>query len=243
MKTYLVSPPFTLPCDEKNIREHHVFNVCGVIYTSNHKTDGIYLPADDRRHYVAWSERTEKDFGDAYWKKLWTWYGDGGFENVATFLEEKVDLSDFDPKAPPPKTAAFYAIVGAGEAPEYGDFADALDALRSRPRYGSNEPPGPRPDVLTLDAIISQATSDSFKEWLKDPKYRRIIPERLERCNYVQVRNLGADDGYWRIEKRRRVVYGRKELPELEQRKAAVKLTERDKPQGQFHYTASVDKW
>ena len=34
-------------------------NVCGVIITTNHKTDGIYLPADDRRHYVAWSDLTK----------------------------------------------------------------------------------------------------------------------------------------------------------------------------------------
>jgi hypothetical protein len=34
-----------------------VFNCLGFIITTNYKTDGIYLPADDRRHYVAWSHR------------------------------------------------------------------------------------------------------------------------------------------------------------------------------------------
>jgi hypothetical protein len=29
-----------------NLREHSVFNCCGVIITTNYKTDGIYLPAD-----------------------------------------------------------------------------------------------------------------------------------------------------------------------------------------------------
>jgi len=33
-----------------------------VIITTNHKTDGIYLPADDRRHMVAWSNLTKDDF-------------------------------------------------------------------------------------------------------------------------------------------------------------------------------------
>ena len=45
--------------------------VCGVIITTNYKTDGIYLPSDDRRHYVAWSELTKDDFDEAYWNTLW----------------------------------------------------------------------------------------------------------------------------------------------------------------------------
>ena len=60
-----------LRVDEKNLREHSVFNVCGVVMTTNHKTDGIYLPADDRRHFVAWSEKTKDDFTEAYWNDLW----------------------------------------------------------------------------------------------------------------------------------------------------------------------------
>src|SRR5262249_39176017 len=55
MKIYTASPPDVLRVDEKNVREYVVPNVCGVIVTTNHKTDGIYLAPDDRRHYVAWS--------------------------------------------------------------------------------------------------------------------------------------------------------------------------------------------
>ncbi len=68
MKAYLAAPPDTLRVDEKNLREHYVVNVCGVVMTTNHKTDGIYLPADDRRHYVAWSDAKQEDFTDAYWR-------------------------------------------------------------------------------------------------------------------------------------------------------------------------------
>ena len=39
-----------------------MFNVCGVIITTNYKTNGIYLPAEDRRHYVAWSNLNERRF-------------------------------------------------------------------------------------------------------------------------------------------------------------------------------------
>ena len=34
-----------------------IFNLCGVVITTNNKTNGLFLTADDRRHYVTWSER------------------------------------------------------------------------------------------------------------------------------------------------------------------------------------------
>ena len=40
----------------------------------------------------------------------------GGDRHVAAYLAE-LDLSDFDAKAPPPKTAAFWDIVEADNAP------------------------------------------------------------------------------------------------------------------------------
>jgi hypothetical protein len=64
-KPYTAAPPDVLRGDEKHIRKHSVFNVCGVTITTNHR-DGIYLPADDRRHYVAWSELTKEDFTEDY---------------------------------------------------------------------------------------------------------------------------------------------------------------------------------
>ena len=105
-----------------------MFNVLGLLITTNHKTDGIYLPADDRRHYVAWSDFTKEDFTPDYWNRLWRWYHAGGFEHVAAYLAE-LDISDFDPKAPPPQTPAFWDIVSANRAPEDAELADVIDAL------------------------------------------------------------------------------------------------------------------
>jgi hypothetical protein len=42
---------------------------------------------------------------------------------------EAVRLRDFVPKAPSPKTAAWYAIVNANMAPESSELADRLDAM------------------------------------------------------------------------------------------------------------------
>ena len=112
LKAYTAAPPDVLRVDEKNLREHSVFNICGVIITTNHKTDGIYLPADDRRHFVAWSEFTKEDFTEDYWKDMWDWYEREGLRHVAAYLAN-LDLSGFNPKAPPPKTPAFWDIVDA----------------------------------------------------------------------------------------------------------------------------------
>jgi hypothetical protein len=59
MKAYTAAPPDVLRVDEKHLREYSVINCCGLIVTTNHKADGIYLPADDRRHFLAWSDLTK----------------------------------------------------------------------------------------------------------------------------------------------------------------------------------------
>ena len=71
IKTIAASPPDVLMCNEKHLRQQQVLNVCGAIITSNHRTDGLYLPPDDRRHYVAHSERKQEDFPSNYWTELW----------------------------------------------------------------------------------------------------------------------------------------------------------------------------
>jgi hypothetical protein len=38
----------------------------------------MYLPANDRRHYVAWSDLTIESFEASYWAQLYSWYGQGG---------------------------------------------------------------------------------------------------------------------------------------------------------------------
>lgn len=207
MKTYTAAPPDVLRCDEKNIREYAVMNVCGVIITSNHKSDGVYLPADDRRHFVAWSDRTKEDFTADYWNGLWSWYGSSGFAHVAAYLSA-LDLSQFDPKAPPPKTAAFWDIVDANRAPENAELADALDALGN-------------PAAFTLAELIAKCDSE-FREWLQDRRNRRQIPFRMESAGYVGVRNPSAQDGLWTVAGKRRAIYAKSELTLHDRLRAAT---------------------
>ena len=207
-KLYTAAPPDVLRVDEKNLREYYVFNVLGFLVTTNHKTDGIYLPADDRRHYVAWSHITKEDFTDEYWKQIWGWYdNNGGDGHVAAYLAE-LDVSAFNPKAPPPKTPAFWDIVSASTAPEDAELADVIDAIGN-------------PDALTLKQLIAAAMG-GIADWLMDRKNRRAIPHRLERCGYVSVR--GPCDGQWKIGGERQTIYAKQTLSPQAREEAAKKL-------------------
>jgi hypothetical protein len=204
MKAIIAAPPDVLRIDEKHLREYTVPNVCGVIITTNHRTDGIYLPPDDRRHFVAWSGLgKDRDFAEGgYWTKLYAWYERGGDRHVAAYLVGR-DISAFDPKAPPPKTAAFWDIVEAGRVVEDAELADTLDDMGN-------------PAATTLVRIQGSANGD-FAAWLADRKNRRAISHRLETCGYVAFRNNQAGDGMWRINGKRQMVYVRKELSVREQ--------------------------
>ncbi len=91
-KPIIAAPPDVLRVDEKNLREHAVFNVVGVVITTNNKSNGIYLPADDRRHYVAWSDLSRTDFAEDYFTSLYEWFTGGGDRQVAAYLS-KLDLA------------------------------------------------------------------------------------------------------------------------------------------------------
>jgi hypothetical protein len=209
MKAYTAAPPDVLRCDEKHLREHSVFNVCGVIITTNHKADGIYLPADDRRHYVAWSECVKEDFTKEYWDRIWDYYARGGMCHVAAYLA-KHDLRDFNPKAPPPKTQAFFEIVDANRAPEDAELADIFDRLGN-------------PNATTLIRITSEARGD-FATWITDRKNQRAIPHRLEAAGYVPVLNETAKSGLWVINGRRQRIYAKASLVPRDRLKAASAL-------------------
>src|SRR5262249_33936913 len=91
------------------------------------------------------------------------------------------DISKFNPKAPPPKTPAFWDIVDAGRAPEEGELADVLDEMG-------------RPSTVTLSEIRAAAVGE-FLDWLQDRKNRRVIPRRMGDAGYVAGNPAGRKPG------------------------------------------------
>ena len=201
------APPDVLRCDEKHLREHYVFNVTGLIITSNHKIDGIYLPADDRRHYVAWTDMDKSDFRGRLLRQAVAMVRAGRHCPRGVAYLNQLDLSGFNPKAPPPKTAAFWEIVAAGEPDENAELRDLLDGLGN-------------PAVVTIDKIAGASTG-SLTDWLTERKNRRIIRHRLEAVGYVLVPNERTASGRLAASIR---PYGRADMPVKERLFAAMHL-------------------
>jgi hypothetical protein len=212
-KIYTAAPPDVIRVDEKNLREHAVFNVCGVLITVNQK-NGIHLDPDDRRHYVAWSDSSKEDFALAYFPTLYTWFAAGGIGHVVAWLKA-YDLTAFDAKRPPTHTSAWQDIVDAGRASEDADLADALDRLGN-------------PSAVTLQMLAAPPTEKGFSEWLMDPKSRKAIPHRLKAVGYTPLRNPWTKDGFWVVSGRRQNIYAATSLSARERLTAAQDLVASD---------------
>ena len=229
-KTMMADPPETLSVQAKYLNWYDIMNLVGMIITTNNKTNGLYLPADDRRHVVAWSRLTGADFVAGYFNTLWAWYTDKdetgatGFDHVAAFLRS-YDRPVFDPKASPPKTAAFFEIVGANRSPEESELA-ALLMTMGEPVDGKPS----LPEAVTVDQIIAAAARDTRQyddlyTFLTERKNRRQLPSRLEKAGYAATRNPSdTSDGQWRVAGKRRTVYTLRTLSGRDASKAVTAL-------------------
>jgi len=200
-KVYMAAPPDFLSCNEKHMRRLYVANVCGVIITTNHKRGGIYLPADDRRHYVAWSD-AKKDEMQRLCANVWAWYENGGLDAVAAYLA-RYPLRSFKPKMPPKRTDAWHAIVESNVAPETNELLSAIVKLKN-------------PATLTLDDISEAAPE--LADYFDDRRNARQVPHRLEEVGYMAIRNPYAKDRQWAIGGFRVTIYGRMDATEEERR-------------------------
>lgn len=217
-KDWCAAPPETLTIADKHVKAHQIMNAVGVIYTTNHKADGLFLPPEDRRHFVAWSERSKEDFPLTYWPWL---NFEGGQEHVAAYLASR-DVSGFDPKAPPPKTDAWHAIVSANQEPQDAELLDLLDKMGDDAIF-MNVPA--KPNAVTINQIKHHRDCPGgLSAFFDDAKNRRAIPHRLERAGYVAVPNRAAKDSLWRVNDARQVIYARSDMMAPEQQDAATVL-------------------
>jgi hypothetical protein len=229
-KVYAAAPPNVHRVDEKNTKEYSVLNCCHLIITTNYLTGGLYLPPEDRRHYVAESPRSPEDFEKGYFDKMWEWYAAGGCADVVAYLRIfPIGKLGFNPKAQPVKTKAFWKIAHGHVEQADAQFADVLDLL------GECDADGKAikwPDVVTVQQIKEQADF-GFGEWLNNSRNFARIPHKMETCGYIKLSNpADKRHGFWTVNKKRTVVYAKDTLSLDEQMAAAQKLTEKEKENG-----------
>jgi hypothetical protein len=212
MKAILAVPPDVLSVELKFIDAYPIPNVVGVIFTTNNRHNGLYLPAEDRRHYVAWSELAPSDFDADYFERLYAWYEADGNGHVAAYLRT-CDLSDFNPKAPPPKTDAFWDMVDTGRSPEEAELRDLLDLMKN-------------PEAVTVPTLRGRLDSGG-ELWalFNDRKFRTQIPHRMADVGYIPVRNPYAKDGHWTVGGKRVAVYALATLSKRDRIAAAGRLS------------------
>ena len=99
-------------------------------------------------------------------------------------------------------------MVDVNRGTEEAELADAIDDLGN-------------PDALTILQLVAVAPG---LDWLTDHKTRAAMPHRLARCGYVRCRNPNADDGLWKINKRRQTIYVKAALEGAAQAKAVANL-------------------
>lgn len=210
-KWILANPPEFFAVNEKNVKVHPVVNVVGVVFTTNHK-EGFYLPGDDARHYVCWSEARKEDFEDGYFKGLYEWYEDGGVAHVCAYLRQPHLLEGFDPAAPPPRTDAWRDIVRGNMSEEDSELMDLIEAIGS-------------PEALVLQDLFDGAKGPAHRpiaDWMADRKNRRVVGHRLRACGYVPIRNPDdRRDGVFKVNGKRCVVYAKEALDPRDRLRAA----------------------
>ena len=205
MKDKLATPPTTIRINEKNRQPYYIPNLLFPVMTTNFRTGGIYLPPEDRRHYVGWSEVKKGNHPAEWWSDYYKWFDGGGDECVAGYLQS-FDLSDFNPKAEPIKTEAWHAMVNASRSSEEMELADVLETFDG--------------GAATLIMIRNKAFTLGYKELangLDDPRNHKATASRLEEAGYTVIRNPADDRGRWRVLQkdggtRPRVIYGPSKL-------------------------------
>jgi hypothetical protein len=210
LKLYTASPPDVLNVQDKYIPAYPIANVVGLIITTNYK-DGLYLPIDDRRTHVSFSDARVEDIGEDFFTEYWSWLNNGGDGHVLAYLRD-FDLANFNPKAPPPKTDAFYEMVGANAPLETIDIANVIEVGMATNRDGVLEPPRVFNIVQFLNAI---PLDSDLRDWAN--KNRKQLGRRFGECGYTSVPNPKARDGFWKINKTRTLIYVRQDLPRRDQ--------------------------
>jgi len=188
MKDKLAVPPTNIRINEKYRQPYYVPNLLFPVMTSNFQTGGIYLPPNDRRHYVGWSAVKKGNHPEEWWRDYYRWFDGGGDECIAGYLQA-YDLSGFNPKAEPVKTEAWHAMVNASRSSEEMELADVVERFNN--------------GAATLVMIRNGAIELKFFElarWLGEARNHKAISERLEAAGYTVIRNPDETTrGRWRV--------------------------------------------
>ena len=248
MKDWMAAPPDFLNVADKHVKEHPVANAVLAILTSNHLTDGLFIPPEDRRVDAIWSLVTKADLRKltqlepkVYWDDYFARINDrGDAEHVAAFLRAR-DLTQFKAGAEPPKTEGWKQIVSVNRPAGDADLNDLLDKMAFDWIHVTGEicllPP-----ALTLAQIRRHKHCPISLAKLIDDQQKgaRQVPHRLGMADFVSFDNPGRKDGYWIINDRRQVIYVWNKLTADERIAAAEALIRAEEMSAAETYASAI---
>jgi hypothetical protein len=185
-KTLISGRPDTVVINPKYGSKYSMRMFCGVIITTNHLTQGIYIPQDDRRYDVI-ECATKREIGmdkqqfSDYFNELWAWFNnEDGRENIVAYLENR-DISNFNASTGQRQTSAHKVVVQ--QALNYDHWLhDIIDELGD-------------PVAIRGDWIIEKAVATGMKE----VEVRRLMVHAIDRTEYRKLPNLKSADGRFRF--------------------------------------------
>jgi Family of unknown function (DUF5906) len=174
LKTYSVTPPDMIAINDKFMKTRWVKNVLRIFMTTNTMT-ALYVHPNDRRFAILHSPQKTDWKTSEYFTSLASWLeSEGGNAAVAQWLRKR-DISHFEPKKRPVKTAAFRAVAAGWAAPDSDAVAQALDKLNNPQAFFANE---------LLEATKFSNADEDMAKLLRQP--RRLV-HRLQQNNYFLV--------------------------------------------------------
>lgn len=200
LKIYMKAPPMMLPINRKGEPILLVPNVLLLIITCNAFDAVLNLPPEDRHAFIIRSELRRADMPPDHHAQLAAWYDAGGTEAVISWLLT-LDVSGFNPKAPPPMTEAKASVIQFSADPLEAVMADLLDAMG-------------RPVVTDMGELARQAMKHGmlFDELLPNvPRYRNRCTAWLRACGYRRVSSPDTSTGHFIVNRKRTAVYVRED--------------------------------
>lgn len=196
-KVLIAGSPDHVTVNPKYGTKFEVRMFCGVIVTTNHLMNGIYIPEGDRRFDViecatmAKMELEDENVRREYFSKLWRWFiEEEGDRHVAAFLTKR-DISRFDPNQGQRKTAAHKSVVAINLTSD-GWLEDALEDLG-------------KPDAVCAAIVLQRAVAKGENE----AALRTKLSSAMGRAGYCLFANPERKDGRWTLDGQRCIVYAK----------------------------------
>lgn len=203
LKPLSAAPPEKIRINRKNMAPVAVRNIMSVIMTTNSQVP-VNLQGTSRRIFALWSDLSCRDEHtqevlpewNAYWRGMWNWMRNGGYQACIWHLRNEVDLSKFEPGEPPPMTDFLRDMQESGKSLQQ----QTLEAF-IRNRVGAFAS-----DLLTtVDALwalkagaIVQDSMYCDPNWFTPERVSRILKD-VSGASLLRTQHAGHEARLWAV--------------------------------------------